>query len=746
MKSKRRRKREESLPPQKSTDSLKGGIFSKGLWSSPTGHLILLVIVMGLGILVRLAFLSADPPLDLSWSQDVNTDPGQYTSFARSKVLMGEWDPFGIPFLVLWLNSAYTLISFLFFKFLGVGRFQTNLVAASLSVLTLVFFYLAIKRGVNRATALLATGFLGVNYILVMYSRNTFTEVQVIFFIVLGIYLLALGLDRSWFLIYSGACFAVSILFGKMLAVFILPACLGVLAVGALDEFSAGHRKVQFSPILFFAAGFLVVVLSWYFLIYSPSAETVSEFVSVMSVGMYGSPQALGSVSDFFYSLFSFGGVTRTFLSENYRIGTDLFFRMPFIFILSFLFLLGYFFKVFRAKSIFKNLTSSPKLELFFALWLVVGILALMPWNYRPLRYQILVIPPMCALTAFCLLDFLNPPKFKKKAKSSLWFWIFPVPLGSFLIFHTISFFFKVLNRNADFELILVLSFLLSLPLAYVFYAANRKKPSSFLRKYKVMGAALAVFLIFFFNGKRFVSFAQNVQYSFLRASEDLGQILGPEAVISGPYAQTLTLDNKVKLMLRMFAGWPVDPDLFQKFPLTHLAMEAKGGQREQASRDYPQVMENAKLVGVYSLRNFQVQILRVAESSGNPETENYRLSDYEKAKLLLNKGEIDSAVFMLDRFVSQHPRNFSGYVSLAEIHYVRKDFEKAASFLTKAARFDPTNSMIHQLLGLVYLNLYSQKGGDTYRLLAIKEWERALKLFPQNEELSKRLKEIRGG
>ncbi|MGB2989385.1 MAG: hypothetical protein WBC98_05455, partial [Candidatus Zixiibacteriota bacterium] len=137
--------------------------------NSSAANVLLFVFIIGLAAFLGCFCLSADLPLSLSWSQDVNTDPDQYTSFARSKALWGEWDLFGRN-LVLALNSALTLISYLFFKLLGVGRWQANFVAASLSLLTLIFFYLAIKKGKDEKTALLATFFLGINYILVMYS------------------------------------------------------------------------------------------------------------------------------------------------------------------------------------------------------------------------------------------------------------------------------------------------------------------------------------------------------------------------------------------------------------------------------------------------------------------------------------------------------------------------------------------------------------------------------------------------
>ncbi len=138
------------------------------------------------------------------------------------------------------------------------------------------------------------------------------------------------------------------------------------------------------------------------------------------------------------------------------------------------------------------------------------------------------------------------------------------------------------------------------------------------------------------------------------------------------------------------------------------------------------------------------MQILRVAESSGNPEAKNYELSDYERAGLLKEEGQIDSAILVLDQFVSEHPQNLSGYVTLAQIYHDRRDHQKAAFFLTKASGYDPTNFLMHQFLGDVYLNLYKETADDTYKLLVMEEWERALELFPQNEDLSERLINIK--
>lgn len=255
---------------------------------------------------------------------------------------------------------------------------------------------------------------------------------------------------------------------------------------------------------------------------------------------------------------------------------------------------------------------------------------------------------------------------------------------------------------------------------------------------------AEVVLLILIINGAQFWRFSANVQYSLLNSSKDLGRILGKGAVISGPYSQALVMENKLKLVPRMFHPGDDDSDFFLKHPITHLALEVEGGQRGQAFADYPEVMRNAKPVAIYHLRNFPVQILRVAESSGNLRTKDYKLSDFEKAKLLIEEDQIDSAIAILNRFVSRYPQNFSGYMTLAEIYYDRQDYGNAASFLERAARSDPTNSFIHEVLGAVYSEQYDQERGYNYRLLAIEEWEKALRLDPQNIRLLAQLEEIR--
>lgn len=156
------------------------------------------------------------------------------------------------------------------------------------------------------------------------------------------------------------------------------------------------------------------------------------------------------------------------------------------------------------------------------------------------------------------------------------------------------------------------------------------------------MGGSLVVILLFLFiQVSQFLTWAKNPQYSLYKSSIDLGAILNQDAVISGPYCSALTIDNRLRNVIHMFGVAQVDTLLFQKFPITHLAME-RGINKKRAFEDYPQVMKNAKVVTTYWIRNMTVDIYRVAETSGNPKTHNYKLSNFEEAKLLLEQGQVD--------------------------------------------------------------------------------------------------------
>ncbi len=730
-------------------------------WNSLWFNLLFLAIIVALSFSLRTLYLNTDPPLGLSWSQGPFTDPPQYTTFARYKISWGEWDLFGHNRDVMLLKSATTLISFLFFKILGIGRWQLNFIPVLLSIFSILILYFILQKESKRAAAFAAL-FLGVNYLFLMYNRSLFVENTAIFFMAFGFLFFVLsskgstsgGKEKPLLLFLSGLVLTIPPLFGKLQSAFIVPMALLVLLISLLGNPNFNNWRKIAAPLASFIAGIMVTSAFWFFFVYFPASSQVSGYITDQSVGLYGKLHSFESIGNFLKAILSFGQVGGVYQGKSFLQATNLFFRMPVIFILSIFFILSFTFKLSsegpapgKKKSKFlTKLFSLSKIKLFFILWALAAFTALFPWNYRPLRYQLLLIFPLCVLAAFGLDEFLIKKDSSRRGKVGLLFYPLSFLLITFGIFHLISFYLKIKQSIGSYPSVLGISIFLSIVVNLVLYLILSRKRKEIDTKGTNLRWALVLILILlmlFFQGRQFLTWAKNPQYSLYKSSLDLGMILNQDAVISGPYCSALTIDNQLRHVMHMFGWTKVGPPLFKKFPITHLAMDR--GNKERALEDYPKVMKNAGLVTTYWVRNMPVEIYRVAESSGNPHTQNYKLSDFEKAKLLIEEGQIDSAIVMLNQFVSQYPQNFSGYITLAEIYYDRKDFEKVALLLEEASKFDPTNFLVHQFLGGVYLNLYNQKRDDTYRLLAIEEWEEALKLYPQNAGLSAQLKNIRG-
>ncbi len=741
MKSKGKKKKQQTTKPKEVvakksalTEFLKNPFFS-----SRAFEVVLFCFIIGLAFLGGVLFLSADPP-HVSWSQDVATDPPQYTYFARNQVLWGDWDLFGHNRFPFFSKSFTTVTSFLVFSVFGPGRFQANLVAVILNLLTMVFLFLTLKKVFSKRAAFLSLFFLGINFVFLMYGRNPFLEVSASFLLVLGFYFMVSSFKRSELLIPSGICFAAGIFFGKTMAAFILPACAVVLLLWTFERFSSSDRKIDFKPIAFFGSGFLAVTLLWILFSYLPAKREVAGYLGEQAFGLYGFPVALESIWGFVSALFTFG--------------RDLFYRMPVVFLLSSLGLLLFFREGDSVRELARRRDDRSKVKFFLVIWFLVCFFLLMVLNYRPLRYQFYLIPPMCALAGFWL-DSLFSGFASRNRSPKILFWIVFIVAATFFVNNVMATYHRLSQKQIQLGSSLGISLALTLLIGALYFwrsvsykKASKAEASSRSTNMKLGQRGLIMLVLILIslvvNGGQYVSWASSPTYSLNRSSIDLGKILSKEAVLSGPYGPALVWDNGLKNIIHMFGVTKPDPELFHTYPITHLALE-RGGNKDRAFKDYPQVMNQARIVTTYWLRNIPVDIYRIGEWTGNPKTAGYSLSDFERAKMLIDGGEIDSALVLLEEFVSHTPDNYSAYQALTEIYFGMEEFEKAALSSEKAIEFNPTDFVAHQQLGSVYLGLGNQTRQDSYRQMAIEQWEIALKLFPNNRQLAAQLQSIRG-
>ncbi len=732
-------KKEHKTPRPKDSErreSALTGFFRNPFFSSRVFEVLLFCFILGLALVGGLLFLSADPP-PISWSQDVATDPPQYTDFARNKVLWGSWVMFPPNRFVFFLKSFSSVVSLIVFSVFGTGRFQANLAAVILSLSTMLFLFLALKKVFGKRTAFFSLFLVAINFVLLGYGRNPFLETSALFLLTLGFYLMVSSFNRSLVLIPSGICFAAAIFFGKTMAAFVLPACLGVLILWTFQHSSSSERRADLRPLVFFAAGFLATTLLWLFFSYLPAKREVAGYLGEQALGLYGFPVALKSVAGFISSLFTFG--------------VDLFYRMPIAFLLSFLGLLLFFRNRHSFRELFGQRDDRSKAAFMMVFWFLAAFFLLMIMNYRPLRYQIYLIPPMCALAGMWLNSFIGSSGSKRVSLPGILFWIVFVVAGTFFANYVITTIYTLSRKQVQMGSSLPISLVITLLCAGLYYwrsSASAKASKSGVGSvnigFRLLIALVLVVISFVVNFGQYISWASSPMYSLNRSSLDLGKVLSKEAVVSGPYGPALVWDNQLEDVIHMFGVTQPDPQLFLTYPITHLALE-RGDNRDRAFQDYPQVMNNSKVVTTYWLRNIPVDVYRIAEHTGNQRTKDYPLSDFERARRLVDEGNPDSALVMLEQFVSRNPQNFSGHSALAEMYFNSGRFEESALALENAIKFNPTDFLAHQQLGAVYLNLRNQTEEDNYRLLAIDQWERALKIFPHNTKLAAQLQRTKG-
>ncbi len=638
------------------------------------------------------------------------------------------------------------MFSYLVFSLFGTGRFQANLVAVILNLLSMTLFFLALKKVFNKRVAFFTLFFLGINYIFIMYGRNPFLEISAIFLIILGFFFMVYSFQKRWLLIPSGLFIAAGIFFGKTMAAFILGPCLGILLLWMFENYSASDRKLDLKPMLYFGIGFSAIALFWMFFSYLPAKKEVASYLGEQAFGLYGFPIAFQSVSGFISALFSFGIETRVYF--------NIFFLMPVLFLLSFLGVIWYFIRRSSFKELIRSRDNRSKVEFFLAFWFLFSFFLVMCLNYRPLRYHLYLIPPMCALSGLFLDSFLSSSGSRNNFRPGVLFWFFFVLSVTFFANYVIITGYSLITgkeiqliTSLGISLFITLLSALSFYYGYIRARAGRNKPATDGGRQgglKWVVVLVLLLLSIWVNLDQFMAWASSPKYSLNRMSIDLGKLLNQDAVLSGPYGPALAWDNKLKNIIHMFGVTKPDPQLFLTYPITHLAME-RGGNRERAFQDYPEVMKKSQIVATYWIRNIPVDIFRIAENTNNPVAQKYQLSDFEKGRMFLTEGKTDSARIMLEGFVAKQPENFSGYQDLAEIYYQSGDLNKTETALKKAIRFHPTDFFVYQQLGSLYMDFLEKTEEEIYKSKAIGAWEQSIKLCPENLGLVAQLRQLRG-
>jgi len=570
-------------------------------------YLILGVLIFLCGL--HLIHISADPPANLSWSGGLFFDEGALAHNARNKVLFGEWK------LDEWNDFYYspilTYIKWIVFAVFGVGLVQLRFVPIVFSCLALWGLYLALKVSLERSTAILSVFLLGFNYVYLMYNRLGLTEIPLLFFAVLTLYLWQLGLHAKslkygiWYMFFAGvSCFTVYIF--KALLIYFLPVPLVTLVFLWLFSEKKSERKRLVILTGCFIAGMTITLVLWLILFYYPNYEPIHQAGAF--VKMLGLPH---STQDFFENVF------RTpFFS--------IFLRTPIIVILSFGYLLYPVYLVFHKRS------RLEPLDIFVSLWFLAHIFFFIGYSYRPTRYYIPIIPPMSILAARGIMKIGQVRKIHlPDKKTSFWFWgfwVFSWLVGWILWAYVfIPLFYRygaipyITVPRLRLSTNLLLGALLSLTITgFMAWWSRRYRGNTFSIAHRI-GLGVAVIILFIsvsINDIQFYRWASTPQYVIRDTSKELGSLL-EDAFIAGLATPMLCIENTHRA-LYVWENFTNYQNTLERYKLTHLFLGEFNDEVRYYRQKFPELMKRAQLLKSYWIKGSLFHLFSVVEPSIN--------------------------------------------------------------------------------------------------------------------------------
>jgi 4-amino-4-deoxy-L-arabinose transferase-like glycosyltransferase len=299
----------------------------------------------------------------------------------------------------------------LVFKLLGMGFIQVKLLSLLAGVASVLVIYLLVKEDAGPLAGLLAGLALATSFPLTMYSRLGLVEsVQILFLLLTGLCYVR-GLKRPRQMVLAGLLGASTILLVKVSAAFIAPA---LAAAVAWELFTARRDRAAARVLLrgigWGLAGIGIALCIWLVIVFLPHRADYFQYVLRHSLeSPAGHPE--GPVA---------------YLLNTFTVGV----KSRLIPRLSWVALLGFLTLPMLA------IGRRPALR-YLGMWFVLALLMLGYMNYRPDRYELVLLPALIAGFAVTLARLIETgtlvprlnPTLPKAGLYALWLWILATQL-----------------------------------------------------------------------------------------------------------------------------------------------------------------------------------------------------------------------------------------------------------------------------------------------------------------------------
>lgn len=649
-------------------------------------------------IVIRLFRIELDPPYFFrGYSTAPLTDPYHLTFFARNEVLFGNWNPFDFHRWDIFKYSLVSGLSYLVFLVGGVSRLTANITAVVLNLGGLLFFWVGFRRNRPPSESAPVLLLILISAMLFFYGRLPFLENGVIFLAGLLFFIFIKFHDTSRGQIASGVLIAAVVIHGKLFAVALLAPVLIVLLVQ--------YRKKFIKPVLLVIGGFIIYAAFFFVVFLRGSFGVIEQYYMEQTVGMYGAPEGLISFFGFIEQFITYGsdsGFVRfsPFLIVSGGIGSI----------------------IYLLTNDLREKVSGDRLPyLFCFLWLIFGTLALIPFNYRPMRYGIYLYLPLAVMTVYLLALFLKGKmEFVGRIRPEAIILVFVIfwYLSSQVYLLTVPHHGEIASGISA----MPFSFLSAVILTVAVFVLIRKAPK--VLSLKGIGILFLIFMLGFGinQGRRIYSGLTRPGYDLKRISREIGEIISPDAVLTGPYAPTLLTENRLHGVIYHFGLAYVETDLFDKIPISHIVADRPNW--EMAVEDFP-VLSGAIRLAEMPLRDFAIGLFRINRAGA-------RLTDFERGVMALRNNQPDTAVVWLEKAAKPYPENIIVQTRLGEAYLAAGQIENCRSLTERVAEKFPDNLRVLVYCGKIYMGLFGKTHYQEFLLEAEDYSSRALELIPE--------------
>ncbi len=635
-------------------------------------------------LILRFTSMENDPPYFFAdFTQAHLTDPYHITYFARNAVLFGDWNPFDYHRWDVFKYSLVSGISYLLFVLFGVSRVTANLAGLLPNVGGMLLFILGFRRYRNTREIKLTAFLLLISSMLFFYGRLPFLENGLIFLSGAAFYVFMKFYDKPWGNFTVGFLIAIAALAGKLLGFVILAPAIAILI------YAKRTKALTSSLIMLMGCATGVVMYSLVF--YGGNFSIMLSYYMEHTLGMYGTPAGLISPISFFLNLITFGSDSN-------------FFTLSPFFILTGFTGIVVFFMIVKPSAPFKE----EYLPVIFCIaWLIFGILALGPFNYRPLRYIVYLFLPMSAIGGFAL-NLIS----EKKLTLSLGNIIISLPiifLGTwYFLSQILAFFYPNSIKITTIQQLAPYTGITAIIVTAIAYIVFKNRHRT-ISRIPIMLITIPLLLSITVHQGFLIYRGLSLPGKYLKSyNREITQLISDEAIITGPYAPAFSIDNNLKGIIYTFGLANMDKDFFDKHPVTHILTDMLNW--EIALEKYPS-LKSAIILDQLRLCQSIVSLYMVPDNAV-PKT------DFERAAIKTREGDIDSARIYYRRFSEQYPDNLTGRIMRVKMFSI-KDTTDFVRNLQKLTVQYPNNFRIYMLNYECYNILENAYPGHGYGKMA---------------------------